>query len=63
MIKLIAKHTFFLLQCDKCGLNDSVTSISKTQQQVKQVATRWRWAFDTEHGDLCPKCAKMQPIG
>ena len=59
MLKHISKHGFYLLECDQCKRKETINATGKTEQQAKAVATRWGWAFDTEHGDLCKRCARL----
>ena len=46
------------LQCDHCGKQDLITTTADPQK-AREIATRWKWAFDTPIGDLCPSCAGM----
>ncbi len=51
------------LRCDHCQSEYSTQATAYTETKFKQLAAGWGWAFDTEHGDLCKKCAKAWKKG
>lgn len=53
----------FYLHCDHCQAEHSTRATAFTETKFKQLAESWGWAFDTEHGDLCKKCAKVWKKG
>ena len=62
MITHVPKQHHYLVQCDRSGHQMHI-STARTEQRVKEVATRWGWAFETAHGDLCVRCTKLWKAG
>jgi hypothetical protein len=59
---VIEPHAYtqtMMLICDNCDQKDFVLT-AKTVEQARRVAEgAFGWAMDTEHGDLCPRCATL----
>ncbi|MBN1937278.1 MAG: hypothetical protein JW934_21645 [Anaerolineae bacterium] len=53
----------YYLRCDRCQSEHSTRATAFTEAKFKELASSWGWAFGTEHGDLCKKCAKAWKKG
>ncbi len=60
---LTYENKTYLVRCDHCERLQSTKATAVTMEQFKMLAQSWGWAFDTEHGDLCKKCARAWRAG
>lgn len=58
LITYVARHGFYLVECDRCGHQTTVTT-ARTEQRAIEIAARWGWTSSGGQSHFCPRCGRI----